>query len=59
MSKPIIRHCKNCEWSIKKDLSLTCGIVCKVTYDYIPNDRQRAQALFCRHFKKRSDDNAT
>ena len=59
MNRPLIRHCKNCEWS-----NFELGrynhldeIICNVKYEHISNCNQRVQALFCRHYKKKRSDN--
>ena len=46
MSKPIIRHCKNCKW-------YECTLVydCSVRYTNILYKRLRA--LFCRFYEKK------
>lgn len=48
--KPIIRHCKNCEYSCEWILIDSCCITCKVKYKSIYH--QRLVALFCKYFKK-------
>ena len=48
MSKPIIRHCKNCEYADNYPL-LRKSIHCGVKYKWI--GKQRFVALFCRFFK--------
>lgn len=45
--KPIIRHCKNCEWYKYKLLVEQC----EVKYQYINNGR--IKALFCRFYKQK------
>lgn len=49
--KPIIRHCKNCEWC--KTYWGCSGIDCKITYKTIFN--QRIKALLCRYYKQKSE----
>lgn len=55
--KPIIRHCRNCEWG---QLFLDGDIKCQVTFKYfIYNSEQRRKALFCRYYKQKgSEENA-
>lgn len=47
MSKPIIRHCMNCEWHEKGFHSLKC------TVKYEPIVSPRMEAVFCRYYKQR------
>lgn len=56
--KPIIRHCKNCQYS-EQWLFITENVSCTVKHKkcLLPCE-QRIGALFCRHFKKRGIDNA-
>ena len=51
MSKPIIRHCKNCEWC--KQNKHNDNIDCTVTYKYILEDFQRIKAILCRYYKQK------
>lgn len=55
MNKPIIRHCKNCEWANFRlnYYNHTDGIRCDVKYKIFYNKSQRLRALFCPHFKKK------
>ena len=51
MSKPIIRHCRNCEYSEK-----WCSydhIKCEVKYKTVREGWQRFKALFCKYYKKK------
>ncbi len=54
MSKPIIRHCRNCEYAKKWVMYDT--VDCEVKYKSIWNFQQRWAALFCRHFKAKGSD---
>lgn len=47
--KPIIRHCKNCEWALSSNH--TEDAYCNVKYKIIT--RLRIMALLCRHYTKR------
>lgn len=49
--KPIIRHCRNCEWA--KDCVPIHPKWCSVKYKEIHPDSQRITALFCRHYKNK------
>lgn len=52
MSKPIIRHCRNCEY---KDSYFRYGqIFCTVKYKRIPSGMLRLKALLCKHYKQKS-----
>lgn len=51
MSKPIIRHCRNCEYSTHH--STTGNIYCEVKYKIIFDDMQRLSAFMCRHYKQK------
>lgn len=54
MEKPIIRHCKNCEWHIQY---AGCRPECTVKYQWCW--KPRLKALLCRYFKKKgSEENA-
>lgn len=46
--KPIIRHCRNCKWSIKY---ACCSPECTVKYEFCFNPRLKA--LFCRYYKQK------
>lgn len=50
MSKPMIRHCRNCEYISSVDY-------CTVKYSYKPDEFQRISALLCKFYKQRSDNN--
>ena len=53
--KPIIRHCRNCEYG---KLLFCNSIECTVTYKHITyNSDQRQKALFCRHYKQKEVQN--
>lgn len=49
--KPIIRHCKNCEWS-KEYFPQTagCNVYCSVKYKGV--QWERITALLCRYYKQ-------
>ena len=47
--KPIIRHCKNCEWC--KEYKWLSHIDCTVTYKTVW--KTRLKALFCRYYKEK------
>lgn len=49
--KPIIRHCRNCEYA--KDCVPIHPKYCSVKYKTIPENRQRICGLFCRFFKNK------
>lgn len=49
--KPLIRHCRNCEWC--KEFWLSSDIECKVTYKTIFN--QRTKALLCKYYKQKGE----
>ena len=52
--KPIIRHCRNCEWGKRY---FGNSIECQVTYNWISyNEQQRTRALSCRHFKAKENE---
>lgn len=59
-NKPMIRHCKNCIYSDYEHnkYSHLHNIRCDVEYKVIQSYDQRTKALFCRHYKQRSDNNA-
>lgn len=48
--KPIIRHCRNCEYSYMK---YTGGCGCEVRYTTI--DFPRIKAWICRYYKQREN----
>lgn len=49
--KPIIRHCRNCEWA---KINFANSVTCEVTYKYFSsNGEQRRKALFCRYYKQK------
>lgn len=48
--KPIIRHCRNCQWYIGPYLPGLTGD-CDVKYEQCFNPRRKA--LFCRFYKKK------
>lgn len=51
MNKPMIRHCRNCEWG---QLYFCSDIRCMVTYkDIRYNSEQRRKAIFCKHYKQK------
>ena len=49
MSKPIIRHCRNCEYATKWTMypHTECNVKFKTIWEY----KQRITALFCRFYK--------
>lgn len=49
--KPIIRHCRNCEYAA--DCVPIQPKYCVVKYKTIPGNRQRICGLFCRFFKSK------
>lgn len=51
-NKPIIRHCKNCEWAERHTYN---SIYCNVKYGIVAEDFQRLEALFCRYYQKRDE----
>lgn len=53
-NKPMIRHCRNCEWGKE---TLTTDTWCTVKYCYRFDYSQRIAALLCKFYKQRSDDN--
>ena len=53
MDKPIIRHCKNCKWGIKRGYGDLSNIECSVRYRDYYNSEQRIRALLCRHYCKK------
>ena len=55
-NKPMIRHCKNCEYSTFGNELLTDSIYCKVKYILKLNSEQRVSALLCRYYKRKDDE---
>lgn len=57
--KPIIRHCRNCEYAKIPDYHNPddpyLNVSCRVYYEDI--EFKRLTALFCRHYKKRGGTN--
>lgn len=51
--KPIIRHCRNCEYSKGYMWHI---VSCDVKYIEIPESKQRFKGLFCRFFKPKESD---
>lgn len=47
--KPIIRHCRNCEYFC---LNYIGGGECTVKYQYVLEEKQRVKAMFCRYYKQ-------
>lgn len=56
--KPIIRHCRNCEWCCYRN-GLRGAIDCEVKYKTVHDFEQRITALFCRHYKQKEIDKFT
>lgn len=54
--KPLIRHCKNCQWVGGWFGGVSEDIICKVKYKRINNGQQRYKALFCRYYKKKEQE---
>lgn len=50
--KPIIRHCKNCQWCEYKSIirDFECAVKYEPIYDY-----GRRKALFCRHYTQKEE----
>lgn len=48
MEKPIIRHCRNCEFA---KISVFDNVYCTVKYE--PCVWQRLEAVLCRFYKKK------
>lgn len=48
--RPIIRHCKNCEWC--KCNGRWSGYNCQVRYKTLDENEMRLTALFCRHYRR-------
>ncbi len=48
--KPIIRHCRNCEYSNPR--LCVCGVYCNVKYKGIDDFDGRLAAVFCRYYKQ-------
>ena len=53
MSKPIIRHCQNCEYV---DGFKHGSVFCDVKNRWVVLKRQRIKALFCRFFTPKTGD---
>ena len=52
MGKPIIRHCRNCQWYSRE----LCGMYqCSVRYKRVLYERLRA--WFCRFYKQKEEQN--
>ena len=54
MSKPIIRHCRNCQRC--KHITDFMGVskdYCTVKYKDIPVEEQRLEAIFCAYYRKK------
>lgn len=49
MSKPLIRHCRNCEYAKKPYAS--SSIICDVKYKTIYEEWQRFKACMCGYYK--------
>lgn len=54
--KPLIRHCKNCQWIGGWLGGVSEDIICKVKYKHINNGQQRYKALFCRYYKEKEQE---
>ena len=52
--KPIIRHCRNCEYFRQYNF-LNDG-ECEVKYKYLAVEFQRTSALFCRYYKQKGEE---
>lgn len=48
--KPMIRHCRNCEYST---YFVRDTIYCDVKYKLKIQEEQRISAVFCRYYKQR------
>lgn len=55
MSKPMIRHCRNCKWGECKQYDT--GVYCMVKYKRIAECNQRIEAMMCWHYKKNEPKN--
>lgn len=51
MSKPIIRHCRNCKYSVHH--AITDNVYCDVRYKLFFKSVQRIKAIFCRFYKEK------
>lgn len=51
MSKPMIRHCKNCEYNHQTIPSNLNNGICLVKYSVIFNARKKA--IFCKYYKQK------
>lgn len=51
--KPIIRHCRNCQYARHKDFA--GGIECMVRYITMYEKQQRRKALRCRYYNQRKE----
>lgn len=51
VKKPMIRHCHNCQWHEKDDWIKRCQV------KYQCCDFPRVQALLCRFYKEKEEDN--
>lgn len=49
--KPIIRHCRNCEYF--GHFYSTGSGRCTVKYQYVIEETQRVKAMFCRYYKQK------
>jgi acetyl-CoA carboxylase beta subunit len=54
--KPLIRHCKNCEYSTFGNELSTNVVYCKVKYILKFSYEQRVSALLCRYYKRKDDE---
>ena len=54
--KPLIRHCKNCQWVGGWFGGSFEDVICMVKYKRINNSQQRYKALFCRYYKKKEQE---
>ena len=54
MNKPIIRHCRNCQWCEHITGFLgSSETYCTVKYKDIETEEQRLEAIFCIHYRKK------
>ena len=51
--KPMIRHCRNCEYLKTSNYGDIRDGVCMVKYKFKDCTMQRISALFCRFFKQK------
>ena len=49
MKKPMIRHCRNCEWCSKEFIIYSCIV------KYKDCDSPRIQALLCKYYKEKEE----